>query len=166
MKPSYWLFLFTLLPFFAVGQTLQQQDAQQILAEIVTHLHCEQGAVVVTDMDNHIIASADGRATKHGLKPCKKRFMEAAAERLNRFTYADCHKDYAGLKEQDFVAKAQTDFGPRKGVWWGHMTVYYPAEQPQYRIFVIMEKDVRKDYIYYATALCAPVVMRIVQRLN
>ena len=77
----------------------------------------------------------------------------------------NCRADYAELNGLDVAAKGATDKADRKRHYWGSLTAYYPAENPQYRIFVIMEQNIYNG-TYYGVPLCAPVVARIIKSLN
>ena len=119
----------------------------------------------LSDMKENDIASADCRMTKRGPKACKQDFMNIAAEKSKQFSYGDCRTDYVGLESLDIAAKGATVRANRKRHYWGSLTAYYPAENPQYRIFVIMEQNIYNG-TYYGVPLCAPVVARIIKSLN
>ena len=116
-------------------------------------------------MKGNDIASADCRMTKRGPKACKQDFMNIAAEKSKQFSYDDCRTDYVGLESLDIAAKGATVRANRNRHYWGSLTAYYPAENPQYRIFVIMEQNIYNG-TYYGVPLCAPVVARIIKSLN
>ena len=143
---------FILSALFTNGQTISHDNVQQILSDILTAQKALQGAVILSDMKGNDIASADCRMTKRGPKACKQDFM-------------NCRTDYVGLESLDIAAKGATVRANRKRHYWGSLTAYYPAENPQYRIFVIMEQNIYNG-TYYGVPLCAPVVARIIKSLN
>ena len=149
---------FILSALFINGQTINHDNAQQILTDVLMAQKALQGAVILSDMKGNDIASADCRMTKRGPKACKQDFMNIAAEKSKQFSYDDCRTDY-------IAAKGATVRANRKRHYWGSLTAYYPAENPQYRIFVIMEQNIYNG-TYYGVPLCAPVVARIIKSLN
>lgn len=156
---------FILSALFTNGQTISHDNVQQILSDILTAQKALQGAVILSDMKGNGIASADCRMTKQGLTPCKQDFMNVVAEKSKQFSYGDCRADYAELNGLDVAAKGATDKADRKRHYWGSLTAYYPAENPQYRIFVIMEQDMR-NVTFYGVPLCTPVVARMIETLK
>ena len=126
---------FILSALFTNGQTISHDNVQQILSDILTAQKALQG------------------------------FMNIAAEKSKQFSYDDCRTDYVGLESLDIAAKGATVRANRKRHYWGSLTAYYPAENPQYRIFVIMEQNIYNG-TYYGVPLCAPVVARIIKSLN
>lgn len=156
---------FILSALFTNGQTISHDKAQQILSDMLMAQKALQGAVILSDMEGNSIASADCRMTKRGLKACKQDFMNIVAEKSKQFSYGDCRTDYVGLKGLNIAAKGATVKSDRKRHYWGSLTAYYPAENPQYRIFVIMEQNIYNG-TYYGVPLCAPVVARIIELLK
>lgn len=136
-----------------------------ILSDMLMAQKALQGAVILSDMEGNSIASADCRMTKRGLKPCKQDFMNVVAEKSKQFSYGDCRADYIGLKGLNIAAKGATVKANRKRHYWGCLTACYPAENPQYRIFVSMEQDMRNG-TYYGVPLCTPVVARMIETLK
>lgn len=156
---------FILSALFTNGQTIRHDDAQQILSDVLMAQKALQGAVIFSDIKGNDIASADCRMTKRGLKPCKQDFMNVVAEKSKQFSHDDCRADYAELKGLNIAAKGATVKADRKRHYWGSLTAYYPADNPQYRIFVIMEQDMRNG-TYYGVPLCTPVVARMIETID
>ena len=156
---------FILSALFINGQTINHDNAQQILSDVLMAQKALQGAVIFSDMKGNDIASADCRMAKQGLTPCKQDFMNVVAEKSKQFSYGDCRADYAELKGLNVAAKGATVKANRKRHYWGCLTAYYPAENPQYRIFVIMEQDMRNG-TYYGAPLCTPVVARMIEAID
>ena len=92
---------FILSALFTNGQTISHDNVQQILSDILTAQKALQGAVILSDMKENDIASADCRMTKRGPKACKQDFMNIAAEKSKQFSYDDCRTDYVGLESLD-----------------------------------------------------------------
>lgn len=157
--------IFILSTLFTNGQTISYDNAQQILSDVLMTQKALQGAVILSDMKGNDIASADCRMTKRGLKACKQDFMNIVAKKSKQFSYDDCRTDYVGLKGLNVAAKGATVKADRKRHYWGSLTAYYPAENPQYRIFVIMEQVMRNG-TYYGVPLCTPVVARMIETLK
>lgn len=148
------------------GLAVTDAELSGILSETLAELNLLQGAVIITDMDDNCVAAAECRPAKHKQRPITRKFREDVEASCWRILKDTCEVDTMTMKDLDVVVRGETKrTATNKYYRHGALTAYYPAEESQYRIFIMVEKDVRKyPVIPYARYICAPFLRKIINQ--
>ena len=114
-----------------------------ILAKVVSEFHAIQGALVITDMRGKIVTLA-GQPPKQ--KYDDYDFWNHVGKTYNDWSYKDCKEFSRGRIGQIFselypvyIHTGLTSY--RLPICYEEITAYYPAENPQCRIFMLIERE-------------------------
>lgn len=141
------------------------KEVEQILSETMIQMQGLQGAVIITDIDGYTIASAYSDGFEYSIKHSKDEFMAAVDEFRDKIGINDCHREYSDLLACDCIAEGVMHLTDTEGNYLAELTAYYPAENPQYRIFSIMETQ-RGMRQWRAVPINKQVVQRIINILS
>ena len=150
------------------GLAVTDAELSGILSETLAELNLLQGAVIITDMDDNCVATVECRLAKHKSRPITRKFREAVESSCWRILKDTCEVDTMMMRDLDVVVRGETKrTATSKYYRHGALTAYYPAENSQYRIFIMVENDLRKfPHIPYARYVCAPFLRKIIEYLE